>query len=87
MSDLLTDLRLNTINGLCAAITKMMGDYKKGDKPDSIMLAVFESVLEQIEFNGGYDADIARTTAKVRALIGIPKAPKKEGTSDEATNL
>lgn len=71
----LQDLRLNSIDGIAAAIEKMVKG--KQDKPSPLMTAAFSGVLDLLDQHGGYDAGISRAVDKVREALNIPRKPKE----------
>lgn len=77
------DLRLNTIDGITAAIERLVNNQKKADQPPSkLMLIALDAVLTQIENAGSYDAGICRAMAKCREAYGLPK----QQTEQKETN-
>ena len=70
------DLRLTTIDGITAAIEKLVNG--KQDKPSPLMTAAFSGVLDLLDQHGGYDAGISRAVDKVREALNIPRQPKKD---------
>lgn len=74
----LTDLRINSIDGLCAVIEKMVKG--KQDKPSPMMESALRSVVNLIETHGGYDAGISRAMDRVRQACNIPR---EEELNDE----
>jgi hypothetical protein len=76
IAEKVTDLRLNTIDGLCSVIEKMVKG--KQDKPSPLMEAALKSVVDLIEQHGGYDAGISRAMDKVRDACGIKKESEDE---------
>ena len=81
-----TDLKLKTIDGVTALITKIASaTIKKGDKSeDADSNKALEAIVNLVEQHGGYDAGISRAVDLVRKAYKLDK-PKKEAPPPEET--
>jgi len=80
MSEILKDLRLNSVDGLCKVIEYVLKNPQ--EKPDGLMRDAFIAVCDQIEQYGGYESGIANAIAKVRAALDLPKPVKRKEQPD-----
>jgi len=75
----LNDLRLNTIDGVTAAIERLVNNQKKAEQPPSkLMLTALDAVLTQVENAGANKPAVIRAMAKCREAYSLPKQQTKE---------
>lgn len=80
----ITDLRLNTIDGITSAIERLVKNQKGAEQPPSkLMLIALDAVLTQIENAGSYDAGICKAMEKCREAYGLPKQQTKQKETSE----